>query len=376
MQLNIVHYTQIDSNKWNNFVYSSSMGWAYFLYEMIPFHRDKSLTNESFAIVDENDEIYFIMQLHKSSKKALESQWGFVIKDALTKKQSKLLKQTFEKYIDEYMQKHKIKKFNINVAPLSEINLPEKHNCINPTIFYNFEPSIRYTYVVNLSKKEDKIFSECEETTRQAIRKYEKNNEYTVVESSGSKEDYNIYVKLHKETYTRTGAIKDIIDDEYHKNIFYNLIPKNIAKVFFLKDNKTNEYIAQVAILIYKNTAYYWWGASKNDKEVGVNKYLLYKVILIIKKLFHDSGYFETGGAYPYLRTGKYKGLNDFKKCFGTFLHPIFTGSYLPKYKFHNINFLGIKIKYKTIDTENVNNVYSIKYLKNIFIKGVTNDRK
>ncbi|GHV69800.1 hypothetical protein AGMMS49928_13930 [Spirochaetia bacterium] len=38
--------------------------------------------------------------------------------------------------------------------------------------------------------------------------------------------------------------------------------------------------------------------------------------------------YFETGGANPHLRKGKFKGLNDFKKSFGTFLHLIYGGEF------------------------------------------------
>jgi len=41
--------------------------------------------------------------------------------------------------------------------------------------------------------------------------------------------------------------------------------------------------------------------------------------------------YFETGGAYTYVRGGKKKGLNDFKKCFGCCLHPIYGGEYVNK---------------------------------------------
>ncbi len=87
--------------------------------------------------------------------------------------------------------------------------------------------------------------------------------------------------------------------------------------------------MATVAVLIYNNTAYYWWGDSRNEKEIGVNKYLLFKVICLIRESFGKTGYFETGGAYPFLRRGKYKGLNDFKKCFGTFLMPIYGGEYV-----------------------------------------------
>ena len=110
--------------------------------------------------------------------------------------------------------------------------------------------------------------------------------------------------------------------------MFFELLPKGICRIFFLREKETNEVVATVSILIYNKTAYYWWGDSKNEKEIGVNKYLLFKVMLVIRESFEKTGFFETGGAYPYLRNGKYKGLNDFKKCFGTFLFPIWEGAY------------------------------------------------
>lgn len=379
MMFEVKPFTAIEKNKWDEFVFSSSMGWVYFLYDMIKFHSNEHYINESFAIVDENNEIFMIMQLHRTPKNTLVSQWGFVLKDNLTRKQSRLVKLTFENYIDSYMDKYNIGSFDASLPPLTTQNDPTKHLCINPLMFYNFRPSIRYTYVVDLSKNKDRMLADCEETTRQAIRKYSKSDLYSIVESNGTVEDCNIYIKLHKETFIRTGASKSIIVDSYHKNIFETLIPEGLAKVYFLKDNMTNEYVATVAILLYSNkTAYYWWGASKNNKEIGINKYLLFNVICKLKEYFNNEGYFETGGAYPFLRCGKYKGLNDFKKCFGTFLHPIYTGHYQTLPVPHKvIKVLGIKIKYKSKSKVNTIIKKVMKLIPKIYRKmEEENDRK
>lgn len=339
MRYEIKQYSEIEKNKWDNFVYSNSMGWAYFLYDVIAIDRFIEYKNLSFAIVDNDnkDEIVMVMQLHEIDNRTLwdkfrlkkiklTSRWGYILKDELTKKQFRLIKTVFENYIDNYIITHNIKDFEISLPPLSEFML--KQGKINPLIFMNFEPNIRYTSIVDLSKSDDRILADCEETTRQAIRKIEKANQYSIIEANSSEEDLKKYISLHKETYTRTGAIKNIIDNKYHENIFFNLIPQKICRVFFLKDNSTNEKVAAVAIIVFKNTAYYWWGCSKTEKSIGINKYLLFNVIKLIREDFHKIGYFETGGTYPYLRTGKYKGLSDFKKCFGTFLYPIYMGNY------------------------------------------------
>lgn len=54
-----------------------------------------------------------------------------------------------------------------------------------------------------------------------------------------------------------------------------------------MKDKDKNEIVASVAIIIHKNSAYYWWGASIDEKEVGINKYLLWKSMNIIKDEYY-----------------------------------------------------------------------------------------
>ena len=343
MQCIIKQQSEIESGNWNSFVRANSMGWAYFLYELIGVDRYASYRNMSFAIVDHdsNDEILFIMQLHRTSRygiltklglpfwrERLISRWGFVIKDGLVRKHQRMVKECYERYIDNLISTLPAKRLYMELAPLTQDRI-NSHNAINPLIFFNFRPLVNYTWVVDLSKPDDRMLADCEETTRQAVRKIEASGRYEFLEAKPCDEDCQTYIRLHKETYTRTGAVRDIIADEYHHNIFFNLIPKGISRVFFLKEKESGQVVATVAVLIYGKTAYYWWGDSKNDKEVGVNKYLLFKVICLIRESFGKTGYFETGGAYPYLRKGKSKGLNDFKKCFGTFLMPIFAGEYV-----------------------------------------------
>ncbi len=339
MQCKIKQLIDVKKEVWNSFVYANSMGWAYFLYDVISMDRHVNKEDMSFCVVDidNNDEILMLVQLHKVKSfpllskfnlgNKLESLWGYVVKDNLTKKQAKQVKKTFEDYIDDYIRKNNIRKFNISLPPLTEKFLTNK-SFINPLIYFNFSPKISYTCVVDLSKPQERMLADCEETTRQAIRKIKASEQYEIIESSGTKEELEEYINLHKETYTRTGAEGHIIHDSYHEQMFNKLIPEKICRVYFLRDKSTNTNIASVAILVYKNTAYYWWGCSKNEKGVGINKYLLFNVILKLKEEFKNTGYFETGGAYPHKRSGKYKGLYDFKKSFGTTLFPIYSGTY------------------------------------------------
>lgn len=337
------HQEEIDPLKWDEFVYANSMGWAFFLYEKIGLDRCVSYTNLSFAVVDQDnsDEILLIQQLHKTNNhpilsklkivgERLTSRWGYVIKDNLSNKQFRKVKSCYEKYIDELINQQHIRRFTMDIAPLSQYSINNKTG-VNPAIYLNFCPEVRYTYVVDLSKPDERMLADCEETTRQAIRKIEVSGRYEIVKAMPNEQDCHTYIDLHKETFTRSHYVRGIKADTYHQAIFYKLIPIGICEVYFLKEIDSKEVIASVSILIYKKTAYYWWGSSKNNIETGVNKYLLFKVMCMLRERFGKVGFFETGGAYVHLRNGKYKGLNDFKKSFGTFILPCYRGTYYTK---------------------------------------------
>lgn len=262
------------------------------------------------------------------------TRWGLVVKDNLTSKVLRKVQNFFKETIDGFIKELNIKSFIITMAPMSEYLGPEKSPDINPLIFWGFEPMVRYTYIVDLSKSEEQLFKDCEQTTRQTLRKHNKSTNYEIVEAQINDQWFKIYYKMHYLTYKRTNAIPLSID--YLRNLFFNLVPQGFCKIYFLKNNKLeNPYIANVTILTYKNTAYYFWGSSIDNRNSGDNKYLLFESMLKIRRLnekyIANGGkfYFETGGAYTFARGGKEKGLNDFKKCFGTFLHPIYMGSYV-----------------------------------------------
>lgn len=350
--LEIKHYTEIGKENWNKFVNSNSMGWAYHLWDVNIMDWDVKLENKSFAIIEsDTNEIMLIFQMYEGKKHSklvsfcekflkddkilkklnhhksfLRSRWGYVLKDNLSKKQTKSIKKLFESYIDKYVYENNTKYLSVNLPPLSDYMLQNKP-IVSPLIHFNFSQAVRYTYLVDLSKPQERMLADCEPSTRNIINKIEKSNAYNIVESNGSKEDLDLYIKMHKETYKRTN--EKTLDNSYFENIFENLIPQKIARVFFIEQKETKKKIATVAIIQHKNnTAYYWWGFSLNEKEEGINKYLLFKVMCIIRESFGNTGYFETGGAWPEARTGKNKGLNDYKKCFGTYLFPIYKGYY------------------------------------------------
>ncbi|MBP5384357.1 MAG: GNAT family N-acetyltransferase [Lachnospiraceae bacterium] len=337
MNLQVISIDNMDRDVWDAFVRGNSQGYAYHLYDVIRWDRWINDKDISFCIQDDRIGIVMVVQLHieyksNEGKHRLHSEWGYVLKDGLTRKEKNKVKVAFMEHIDRLIIEKTVTKYNIGVAPLSEYMQPQNHVMVNPVVEMGFAPFVRYTYIVDLNKPKEELLANCEQTTRQAIRKIRSDSEYVIREASACEKDCQTYLQLHEQTYTRTGAAGAIIHEPYQRNIFFTLIPKGIARVFFLTEAQTGNVLAATVILLYKNSAYYWWGASVDEKEVGINKYLLFASMMHVRPenmAPEEHFWFETGGAYPYARSGKEKGLNDFKKCFGTMLHPIFRGEYV-----------------------------------------------
>lgn len=336
MNPQILQYAEVEPRDWDNFVHSSSLGYAHLLYDVIAIDRWEHFINLSFAVLDKDkDELCMVSQLHLEKYESddavnrLHSRWGLAYKDNLPRKEFNKLRTCYIEYIDSLIEKYNAKSFENSFSALSDYNQPP-YVKINPGIWFGFQPNMRYTSVIDLKK--DDLLVDCEQTTRAAIRKISSEDKYDISEVQSNECNFQIYDRLLKETYTRSGAASIAIPESYNRNIFFKLLPKGISRVFFLRNRDDGENIATVCILFYHNTAYYWWGGSKSDCEVGVNKYLLFKVIEIIKNEYavnYETYWFETGATYPYVRAGKQKGLSDYKKSFGTFLHPILSGHYV-----------------------------------------------
>lgn len=327
----VVDFSGVLESDWNNFVRRNSMGYVYHLYQMMMVDEDSGNKNISFAIIDGyNKEIVLVMPLyirisHDIKKKnKLISRYGIVVKDDLTKRCRNRVSHFFITYMCSILKKYGISAVSTELPALCDYNMQGR--AINPLIFWGFAPEIRYTWVVDLSKDASRILTDCEETTRQAIRKFLPNDEYTFCETNEStlKEDTETFIHLSEKTYQRSfGQEKS---RSYYEHIILDFDTK-IRRVFWIKRKCDNMPIVAAVIHIYNDTAHYSLGASIDEKPVGISKYLIYCIMLELKKA--GISYFETGGAYPYLPDYlKKKGISNFKKSFGTFLLPIHRGCF------------------------------------------------
>lgn len=361
MNLSIREFTEVSAEEWDSFQCSQSMGSAHFLYDLVAQDWRRESKNLSFVVDEEvsgrkNIVLafqlnlayeplalksctirglirYFLSAIKRLSRResgyVLFSHFGYVLKDGLSHRQIRQIKECMQGKLDGLVKKYRSWNFELEFSPISKALGPNSAQLINPCIFLGFSPTLRYTYMVDLSKDEDKMLSDCDETTRQAIRKISREGRYEVIECTGSKEEYDCYLAMHRETYARTGGVPK--PESYHKLIYDVLVKRGVCKIYWLRDRETGANVADMTVLISQNIAYYYWGCSLDDHIVGANKFLLFTVMMKMRESFENqgvSGFFETGGGKPYARDGKSKGLNDYKKSFGTFLHPIYGGRY------------------------------------------------
>lgn len=336
MRLRIVPHQEADREEWNALVRASGSGWAFHLHEVIGLER-RGGTNLSFGIRDdERDGYVMVVQLHERETEewgerfhVLWSRWGFCWADGLGKKEFRELTETFKGHIDGLYKRMDIRGFEAALPPLASRWAPDRKETVNPLMFFGFKPRVRYTYVVDLEKEDNRVLADCQQTTRNEIRRLERSGKYLVERAPTGEEGFREWWALHLETYARTGGIP--LHEAYARNVVLNLAPRGICDIWHLK-NGIGRTVANVTILKQGASAFYWWGGSLDDREIGANKYLLYHVIMSFKMQTEGQGlghrWFETGAASPYLRGGKEKGIGEYKKSFGTLLHPTWTGQY------------------------------------------------
>ncbi len=317
----IVLYNEVEESVWNEFVYSSPTGYATDVFSMMLVEETEKAKNISFAVINKfTNEIVFACVLFLNNNEIIMRN-GIIIHPNLSKRYQIKLSEFVISYFDEIFFKKTVK---TELPALCEYNLPGK-NSINPLIFYGFQPSIRYTWLVDIKKDNLEILRACEETTRQAIKKFIKNERFEFVHSEKpTQTEIDKFISLSNKTYSRNNNHAKC--NQYYQNILG--LNNTHANLYYIYDKTKDDIIVAAVVFIYNGTAQYSLGASSEDKPVGISKYLIYRIMCNLKE--KGVFLFETGGAYPYLPIHyKQRGISDFKKCFGTFLHPIHMGEFV-----------------------------------------------
>lgn len=333
----VLDYNSIDKFLWDKFISDSSYGWLHHTSDFMKMNQHLG-ENKSFAIMNGNEilAIYVLYGNFRCKKKlfglvekrrgSLFSIGGFCIKDDLSKKQFKKVTSLFKETIDNMVSKYGIKSFNTMMLYAPAL-LPKKTNwLVNPLIFWGQENiDVPYSLVDLENTNEDDIYKNCSETTRQEIKKISNDENYNIRVANPSEEDLCIYYNLHKKTYKRTNA--EVFPLSYFKELFFNLLKKDYCHILFLEYK--NKVIASNIFVKYKGLEFYLANASEDEKSNGVNKFLVYKQLTMALKENAKSSCI--GGSRIYLRSGKLKGLAEFKTSFGGSIYTNYDGKYILK---------------------------------------------
>lgn len=180
----------------------------------------------------------------------------------------------------------------------------------------------QYTFVLDLTKSEEKLLSDMHSKTRYNLRLAAKRG--VIVKQDNSKEAFARYLELNEETTERQGFYAH--NRTYHKKMWEYMAHTGSAKLFTATYEGT--VLAAWIIFIWNKTLYYPYGASsRNNRDVMAPTLLLWEIARWGKK--HGYTSFDLWGALgpqPDVHDPWY-GFHRFKQGFNPSL-VTFSGSF------------------------------------------------
>ena len=113
-----------------------------------------------------------------------------------------------------------------------------------------------------------------------------------------------------------------------HPKRYFNAIWTNFlstGRALVLVAEHEEKPVAMENFGVVKKNGIYWTGAS-SDKGLNLEANSLLQWHAIMWMIDHGFFFYETGEAFPQARSGKEKGLNDFKRSFGGVIYPCYRG--------------------------------------------------
>ena len=320
MRLVTVSYTAIPKDKWDAFCYDSDEAWLWHLYDFQEALGTWSYYKPiSSAIVDEaTGEIMALLPLHLVKGVRIDSLGAYATANSLTPKQKKALLSFIEAYLRELAHTHSVSEIGLSLAPMTPANAGERCPRVNPLLWLGCENTLTQTWVVDLRVGKDVVWDRMEGRARTAVRKAEKNG--VTVRHAGPR-DLAAYYDIHCATYNRTGITPH--PKRYFNVIWTKFLPTDRALILVAEHE--GKPVAMETFGVFKNQGLYWTGASTDTGlDLEANSLLQWHAIMwMIERGF---SFYETGEAFPHAKSGKEKGLNDFKRSFGGVLYPIYRG--------------------------------------------------
>lgn len=137
----------------------------------------------------------------------------------------------------------------------------------------------KYTFILDLTKSEDKLLAAMHPKTRYNIRVAQKHN--VLVREDNSEAAFREYLRLTEETTSRQGFYAH--NQNYHKTMWEIMRKAGIAHLFTASYN--NEVLSAWIVFVWEDTVYYPYGSSSRlHREVQAPTLLLWEIAKWAKK--------------------------------------------------------------------------------------------
>jgi len=144
----------------------------------------------------------------------------------------------------------------------------------------------KYTFILDLTKSEEELLKNMHPKTRYNIKLAQKKG--VQVEEDSSDQTFEEYLKLTKETTQRQNFYAH--SEKYHQLMWKTLKTQNQdtnkLSAHLFKATYKNEVLVTWIVFVYKDVAYYPYGASSNKyREVMASNLMMWEVIRWAKKM-------------------------------------------------------------------------------------------
>lgn len=339
MNLSIADRLEVGRKTWDAFVDGSDEAWLWHLFDFQealatwPGRRDLS-----FAVADGRGEILAAVPLHLVARtragvltlNLLESTGGPAHANNLPAGIRQQIRQKARERLLALAGQNRVLAIDLALPPLAPAYRGERCPRVNPLLFFGCDNTLTQTYIIDLRRPEEEIWEGLSGNCRNMVKRAEK--EGFVVREAGSPGDLEHYYQMHLETYGRTGAPPHPFS--YFQQIWENFTCRGYSRIFLAE--LQGEVVAAANVGAYKGAMIYWTGAGKAGLPTrGVNNLLQWQAINYARRQGYE--WYESGEAFPNLREGKLKGLNDFKKSFGGALYPFYRGRLVIRKNLHHL---------------------------------------
>jgi len=321
---------EIDPQVWDSFVEANEEAWLWHRYAFVdtlltwPDRRD-----QSFAVLDKasGGKMVAVLPLYVIDLRikgvfrvrTLESFGGPAFTAGLGTRHRRAILDQFLAHLLRIADRLNAGEISFTLSPLAPRWRGKKCPRTNPLLMLGCENTLTQTWIVDLRRDLDALWNGLEGRARTTIRKAI--NSGVKVRQASRETDLDIYYDLHRETYLRTGARPH--PKTYFAAIWNHFVNHGIAQFFFAELG--GSVVAAENFSIYKSAVCYWTGAaSEKGLKVGANSLLQWTAMQWMVE--RGLSWYEVGEAFPNIKDGKLKGLNDFKKSFGGNLYPFYKG--------------------------------------------------